>query len=159
MSTLEPTAHQADWWQLLLCFPGGGTTARLWFLPRWQTLAGTPAVLSARLPELWLLPLGLLTGNQPQIKGRYCLPYTCLPVVGIPTLWVYVAPLICFLLSVMEPPQQGSECCERERSLSGSSPHSWGSQTFTHWLSFPFRRNHMLFPLGAVWCWQSQCSS
>lgn len=122
----------------------------LWFRPWWQTPAGMPSVLATCLPELWLLPLGLLTGNQPQIKGRCFLPYTCLPVVGISTLWVCVAPLTCFLLSVMEPPQQGSECCGRERSLFSSIPKSWGSQTFTHWLCFPFRRSYALFPLGVV---------
>ena len=124
-------------------------SSSLWFPPCQWTLAGMPSVLAPCLPELWLLPSGVLTGSQLQSKRRCCLTYG--------TLWAYTPLLICSLPSVMEPSQQGSECCNRERSLFSSIPHRWGSQTFTHWLSLSPAGEVMGCAIsGVVWCWQSQ---
>ena len=88
MFTLELTTHQADWWELLFYFPGGGKTAQVCGF----FLADRPWLACLLCLPLVYQSSGSFLCDQPQIKGWCCLLYTCLFVVGIPTLWVYVAP-------------------------------------------------------------------
>lgn len=118
MSTLEPTTHQADWWELLFYFPGDGTTAQVCGF----FLADRPWLACLLCLPLVYQSSGSFLCDQPHIKGKCCLPYTCLFVVDIPTLWVYVAPLISSSSQLWSPHNKVLNAV-REKGVSSAAFH------------------------------------